>query len=333
MFTKAQLIERQNYIGGSDVAAILGISKFKSAYQLYLEKIADPENIEVFPQTVDQEWGSRKEPIVLRKFYDNHKDDLFINFEPTYLDDLRLYTNDVINPWENNYHPDYNFLRANIDGCYINYDTGQLEFIIEAKTVHHSKSHEWGEPGTGEIPDIYKAQCAHYCMVYNVNKVYVPVLIGTNDYREYVYERNHETEEYILAAEIYFWTNHVRARVAPEPRTLEDIKEFHRIANKGSKIIANSQDKSKLQMLAALRQLRKDCEQKEDNLKKEIMKVMGDNEILEDEDGITLITWKNVSPRQVLDYKKLKEEMPDVYENYCYDSKPNRMFLIKELMS
>lgn len=49
MLTAQQYIERQRGIGGSDAAVVVGLSPFKSAYQLYLEKRGEGASIAVLP--------------------------------------------------------------------------------------------------------------------------------------------------------------------------------------------------------------------------------------------------------------------------------------------
>lgn len=65
------LQQRTHGIGGSDVAAIMGISKYKSAYALYMEKVGllQPEDISDKPAV---HWGCVLEPIVGEEYKKNH---------------------------------------------------------------------------------------------------------------------------------------------------------------------------------------------------------------------------------------------------------------------
>ena len=70
MLTNQQRLDRSKGIGGSDVGIILGLSTFKTPYQLYLEKIGKgPEDDKMSPA---QEWGHRLEPIIRNKFAENN---------------------------------------------------------------------------------------------------------------------------------------------------------------------------------------------------------------------------------------------------------------------
>ena len=58
-------------IGGSDVAAILGLSKWKSPLSVYMDKVF-PEQADDKPKHEAMEWGSRLENSIATKFFENH---------------------------------------------------------------------------------------------------------------------------------------------------------------------------------------------------------------------------------------------------------------------
>ena len=60
--TPQQLAERKNYIGASESAAVLGLSPFQSAADLYFEKVGD---VEPRPATEAMESGTRLEPVII----------------------------------------------------------------------------------------------------------------------------------------------------------------------------------------------------------------------------------------------------------------------------
>ena len=66
-----------------------------------------------------------------------------------------------------------------------------------------------------------------------------------------------------------------------------------------------------------------------DNLKKNIQEYIRDYDILVDENGTVLATWKNTSPRACLDLKRFKQECQDIYLKYVNYSKQTRVFLVK----
>jgi putative phage-type endonuclease len=57
---------RRAGIGGSDVAAVLGLSRWRSALALYVEKISDAAPDEISTEIAD--WGRIFEPVILRQY-------------------------------------------------------------------------------------------------------------------------------------------------------------------------------------------------------------------------------------------------------------------------
>ena len=88
------LLDRRKGIGGSDVAAIMGLNKWKSAYQIWLEKTG-----QVGLSESDSEpayWGTVLEEVVAKEF--------------------AVRTGKKVRRRNQVFeHPEYPFLRANID--------------------------------------------------------------------------------------------------------------------------------------------------------------------------------------------------------------------------
>lgn len=60
------LLTRRSGIGGSDVAAVLGLSKWRSALALYVEKVSEAPPDETASEIAD--WGRIFEPVILRQY-------------------------------------------------------------------------------------------------------------------------------------------------------------------------------------------------------------------------------------------------------------------------
>lgn len=150
-------------IGGSEIAAVMGISPYESRFSLWHRKqqlIAPVEESEVMY------WGKVHEPAICERFETLHPD-LRVAYSPTYA------------------AADRRWQIANPDRLIVtDYVTGQPTAIVEAKTARDD--HGWGEPGTDEIPVHYRAQCLWYLDVLQVSRCHVAVLIAGSEYREYV---------------------------------------------------------------------------------------------------------------------------------------------------
>lgn len=293
---------RKHYLGGSDIAAILGLSSYKSAVDIYLEKTSDNINNDTTSQPA--RWGILLEDIIAKEYSHITGIDIDIQEEPIY-------------------HPEHSFLAANIDRWADN-----KSYILECKTANVIKAKEWGEEGTDQIPDSYLCQVAYYSAICSVPKVDIAVLLGGQDFRIYTYKKNEEFEEKLIKIAYSFWNNHILAKVPPTAKSLHDISLLYPRSNGGSKK-ANIEIESKLQQLKLVREESKMLEDKVNKLKLEIQEYMRDYDVLVNDSGEVVASWKNTSPRAFLDLKRLKQECQDIYLKYVNYAKQSRIFLIK----
>lgn len=268
MLTKEIIEARRMGIGGSDAAAICGLSTFRTPYQIYLEKIC---------QTIEEKkdvkslqrimWGHFLESIISDHFASRNK--------------VTLIKKDMT------WHPEHEFMFANTDRFIVEWNA-----ILEIKTVDKFACEFWGEEGTDQIPEQYLVQCAHYASVMNVDKVYLAALIGGNDYREYLYERNLQLEEALIQKEKYFWQEHVQ-KLNPPPASYPSEAAFKYSSVEPEKVeVANSETLAAVKNLLTLKESLRKLNSQEEEIKTKLMEKMKDAEKLIDEAGSTLITWK-----------------------------------------
>jgi len=265
MITEAQRLERRNYIGGSDIAIILGLSKYKTPYQLWCEKSGIIEN--TFEETQLQYWGNQLEVAIRKEFRKRHRVQ-------------------VTTPKETIQHPFYDFLRGNIDGF-----IPKWESVFEAKCSHQFMSQVWGESGSDVIPMEYLVQVAFYCSVTNAKSAHIAVLIGGNEYREFKYTRDLDLEKTIIDAAVRFWEA-VQNGTQPEAINMTDLKLMFPNTVTNSTISTNSEITNTLGVLRETRVKMGELEKIENKVKFEIMNYMKDKECLVDNDNNALITWK-----------------------------------------
>ncbi len=274
MSTQTQnAVDRASFIGGSDAAAILGVSPWKSPFMLYQEKIGEfkeeitPEKQKIFDR------GHRWEPVVIEMLIDELTDrghDVQVIARNGRFKDLE--------------HP---FLAAEID----------LELLIdgetvngEMKTVHPFAAKDWGEQDTDEIPIYYTAQVSHGQMVTRRNKTIVAALIGADDLRVHVVERDDELIQIMRNKEIEFWKR-IEKRDAPDPTSLEDIKLIYSKAG-GGVVDADQKILEAFTNLKNTKSKLKGLEEEKEAYEKEIKLFMGEAAVLSYEEQ-ALLTWRN----------------------------------------
>lgn len=189
--------DRNSGIGGTDIAGIVGLSRWKTPLSVYLEKVglaAPPE------QNFQMKMGKMLESAVAELY--------------------RQATGAVLIPAEATIrHPAIPWAYCSPDRLIQGQPAG-----LEIKTATSRMADQWGTEGTDEIPTDYYLQCCwnmFVCSGYfgtSYDRWDVAVLIGGSEsFRIYRVEYDPEIEEGIKAAGEKFWNNHVLPRIAPAP--------------------------------------------------------------------------------------------------------------------
>jgi putative phage-type endonuclease len=288
---------RATGIGGSDAAAVLGLSKYKTKYQLFLEKTGQAE-----PQDETWEMGRGKalEPL-LRQHYSDTTGRV------------------VMLPKTALRSEKYPFMLYNPDGLS---DDGRL---VEFKTASYGK--EWGEVGSDEIPQEYLLQVQHGMVVTGLNVTDVTVSVAGNAPRYFVVEADKELQEMVIETEAAFWSD-VQSGIAPEPTTNDDVAKMHRFVN-GESIVATEEISIFLRELHFVRDKIKDCEIEKERLDVIIKNFMGSAEFLVNANGLPLATWKQQAGAKRINADKLRKSYPDVAADVTEQGEPQRRFLLK----
>lgn len=134
-------------IGGSDAAAIMGLSPFATIRDLYFDKIGVTPVIEEEEENwVAKEVGHRLEDLVAMIFAKKTGLEVF----PV----RKMFR-----------HPLYPFMLADVD-YFIRFPDGSIG-ILECKTCNYNAKDKWADDG---IPENYVLQVRHYLAVMNMNK-------------------------------------------------------------------------------------------------------------------------------------------------------------------
>jgi putative phage-type endonuclease len=296
------LQERAKGIGGSDAGVILGLNKYRTAFELWLEKTG-----QVQPQEIDNEaiyWGNEMENVVAKEFEKRTgKKVRRTNF---------MYS-----------HPNHHFIKANVDRLVVGESA-----VLECKTASAYLSKDWeGE----EIPATYLIQVQHYLGVTGKEKGYIAVLIGGNRFIWKEIERDEELIKMIFDAEIHFWKYHVQQGHAPEldgsSVAEQYLKEKYDRAEKDKEIVLPGEYKDLLLQYEKVKEDEKLLKTAKAEIENKIKA-----ELQDAESGITdsfLVTWKN-QVQQRVDTKSLKEKFPDIYKEVLKETS-FRKFAVKEI--
>ena len=287
---------RKSYLTGTDAGAVCGMNPYKSAMQVYLDKIS-PE-IEITDNEV-MRLGRDLEDYVAGRFAEATGKKVRKS--------NAMYVSDE--------HP---FMMANVDRLVVGERAG-----LECKTASPYTADRWKD---GNVPEWYYLQCQHYMKVLEMDRWYLAVLIFGKGFRYTCLERDEEMLNDLVSIERDFWENHVQAKVLPSPDGSKNADEliqkyFHRREGVVTRMTGMDEQITRRNELAGLIK-KMQAEQK--TIEQELKMYLGNAKAqigLSDRDRVA---WTEYETRRI-DTERLKKEQPEIYENYSKVQKSSRL--------
>ncbi len=286
------LLDRRKGLGGSDIATVLGLNKWKSPYQLWLDKTGQID-VKEQEQSEPAYWGNVLEEVVAKEFQERTGKRV-------------RRRNQVFE------HLNYPFLRANIDRDVIGENA-----ILECKTANAFLGKEWeGE----EVPLSYLCQVQHYMNVLNKDYAYFAVLVGGQKFIWKKIERDQELIDAITKKLVDFWENNVLKGIEPPLDGSEATTEFVRNAT----LKLSEKEVEFSSNVDELLDTKADLEKTVKELTTEIKKI--DNQIkfsFKEKDASIAITPKRIityklQKRVQLNKKKVEEKYPEIVKDESF---------------
>lgn len=283
--TERIMPDRTQFIGGSDVGAILGVSPWTTPFQLYQKKIgALVEEITPAKQRIFDR-GHRWEPIVLEMLVDELRER---GHEVEVLATNQRYTD-----------PALPFLACELDAELL---IDGEETNAEMKTANYFAAGAWGAYDSDDIPIYYAAQGMHGLMIKPRRRAVFAAVTGFDE-RPMVrfMDRDEETIAGIRVKEIEFWER-IQSGNPPPPADPEDVKWLYK-RDTGTAIEADSEIVELVQHLKDMKASAKAQESQIELLSARIKVFMGTAAVLLGPDGKPLATWKNNKDGVAIDFK------------------------------
>lgn len=297
VFSDEATESRCGFIGGSDAAAVLGLSDWTTPVQLWLQKTGlEPEARPDAKRQRVLDRGKKLEPFIVDMLIDKLIDE--------------GHDVEVVATNQRHTDPEFPFLRAEID----------VELIVDGEPVNaDAKSasgfmrKKWGAEGSDDMPLAYAAQFMHGLMVTGRRRTLCAALIGLDDVLLYWLERDDETIAGMRAKEVEFWHQHVVARVPPDPVRFADLRALHPKDN-GRTIEATAEVDAAVTELGKLRGFKRQIEGREEELQLLIARHMGDHQKLT-RHGELIATWSTEARTQFLldDFRRKHKGMAELF--------------------
>ncbi len=280
---------RKQGIGGTDAAAILELSKYRTPLDVFLDKTNRSEPIE---DTEAMNWGRTMETAVASEYV--------------------MRTGDKVRRMGMRKHKDNPWMLANIDRQIIGDPKGPG--VLECKTSSAYRIDEWGDTGTDQIPADHYAQVCHYLAVTGYAFARLAVLIGGNDFRFYDIPRDEDLIKRLIDIERDFWFDNVQQDMPPTPKTSADLAKLWP-QDSGREVIASADTLSSVFKLRTVKSQLNALNQQKSDLEDDIRRALADASWLIDDDGNRLASWKTQESRR-LDTSKVKAVLGDQLPEY-----------------
>jgi putative phage-type endonuclease len=290
---------RKKSIGGSDASVVLGLNKWRSQYTMWadkrglLEPVADNEAMRV---------GRDLEQYVADRFCEatgkkvRRRNAMFL-------------------------HDSYDFMSANIDREVVGENAA-----LECKTINVFARADFE---SNEIPLYYYCQCVHYMAVMGYDKMYLAVLVLGKAFHWFEIERNEDEITSLIEAEKKWWERYMLNDEIPEidgsDSTSATLNEIY--PNSRAESIALYGDEAIVESYMQAKAKEKEYKELATKYQNQLVGLMGENDTAELK-GYT-ITYKSQS-RTSIDGKRLKADLPDIYEQYSKTTS-SRAMRIKEV--
>lgn len=178
---------------------------------------------------------------------------------------------------------------------------GELEGVVEVKTARWLDESEWGPSGEGPVPRRHAIQARGYLAVTGSPCAWL-VALGTvdDDLRSYRIDRDLGVERRLLAAARRWYDAHIVGGEPPAPDGLDATRQtLARLpAEEGKEAVLLAADVPLVEKARGLRRTVKDSTQAVERLRQELMLRMGDAEVLVDERGRVVATFKGSPVRR-----------------------------------
>lgn len=290
---------RRQGVGGSDVAALMGLSPWKGPVELWLEKTgrAEPEDVSGRPEV---EWGTRLEHVIARAYAERHPSSR-VTYPGPFLRSCER-------PWA----------QASLDGLVEDPERGVG--VLEVKTGHRRRDWE-GPAGELRPPLRYLCQVCHYMSVSGAEWADFAVLVDGSDYLELTVRRDEEDVAAVDAAVDAFWS-HVRDGTSPAPAATDASALALLHPQPPEPVYLEADEPTRVLVMAwvSAKERAREADEYLKGVTARLEAAMGDADRVAVDAGE--VRWGRGTVRR-LDTERLKAERPDIYERYLVERPRN----------
>jgi predicted phage-related endonuclease len=285
------LANRRKGIGGSDVAAIVGLSPWKNAFDVYVEK---RDLVEKDKSTVSMRVGRAVERAIAQEYSDLTSRPIIWQGDVQHVDRDE--------DWRR-FHPD----------ALLTYEDGGLE----TKHVGARQAARYGPSGTDMLPHEHVLQCVWAMSITKRQFWDLAAWLGPKDLRIYTMLRDVELEETLIDRCRRFWQENVLAGVPPDVSPEQADTDFFKKRFPEAMGGVRQATEEEIVYASSLRLARrafKEAEGTRHLVESELKLSIGEAEGIQAKgiDGFR-ITWKNDRPKVKVDWQAVARELASTH--------------------
>lgn len=283
--------ERRLSVGASEVAAVMGLSRYNTPLDVYRHKLGVDKHFDPVLSYI----GHASENIIegwLREF-----SGIDVDPQPGFM------ARSVEHP----------YLHASFDRVH------PSPFIpIQFKTASAFVGHEWNEG----IPTDIRVQLQAELAVSGAPRALCVVWIGGREFAPFWEPRDQAfIDNHLIPAVRDFWDGNVRAQVPPPPSTVAEVNAIPTVA---TEVELSEAAFDTLERITVLNSDIQAQTEERDQLKVVLGQYVGEHDTLTF-DGQKVATWKQQKGRESLDTKSLREAHPELIAEFTRQGAPFRV--------
>ena len=218
-------------------------------------------------------------------------------------------------------HSKHTWFKSHFD--FISADGGVL---VEAKNYNAAVRSKF-DPDTNRIPDADYAQLVHEAACHNVNRIFLAVLFGGQEFHTFEFTISDQEKDDLIQKMATVW-GHCQAGTLPPAETIEQTKIIYP-SSSTAVVTATQQVELAIAQLRDVKNQIKHLEATEEQIEVAVRNLMGECQEIRTVDGQTLVSWKSSKSSKKFSSSLFQSAMPDIYEQFVVETPGSRRFLVK----
>ena len=218
-------------------------------------------------------------------------------------------------------HPKHDWMRSHFD-----FISADGTVLVEAKNYSAGVRNKF-DADANRIPDADLAQLIHESACHNINRIFLAVLFGGNEFVTIEFDITEGMKDDLVQRMAKLWA-YCKTDTLPPAETIEQTKLVYP-SSTDETIVATQNIEVAVAQLKQYKANIKALEEQSEALEVAIRNTMGDKSEIVSVSGETLVTWRSSKSSKRFSSDLFKQAMPDIYEQFVIEQPGSRRFLVK----